>query len=204
MWPASRQWLGDKDTLGLRRQPACGYQYIETPGFPWLQHNEVALNPTLLEIEAIGWASIWLNTECLSGCRRGVNHDVRELRRVKCHRGLDTPLLIVDGYSCFYMAVILVATLGCATLSHAYLEGYPGNREELYLLLTLACASDAMPLALAYLRVIFIAMPLKSGNPEDLASPPGCRLGLVLVHSALYTRRFSVLLLAPCPALGHR
>src|SRR5690349_21622140 len=37
-----------------------------------------------------------------------------------------TPLLMVDGYALFYMALILVATLGCATLAYAYMEGFPG------------------------------------------------------------------------------
>ncbi len=49
-----------------------------------------------------------------------------------------TPLLMIDGYACFYMGLLLVTTLACATLSHAYLEGYQGNREEMYLLLLLA------------------------------------------------------------------
>src|SRR5690606_42098727 len=41
-----------------------------------------------------------------------------------------TPLLMVDGYALLYMAMILIATLGCATLCHAYMKGYAGNREE--------------------------------------------------------------------------
>lgn len=49
-----------------------------------------------------------------------------------------TPLLIVDGFSVFYMALILVMTLVTATLCYAYFEGYKGNREEIYLLLTLS------------------------------------------------------------------
>jgi hypothetical protein len=96
-WPASRQWLGDKDTLGLRRQPAGGYQDIETPGFPRLKHDEVALNAALLEIEAIGWAGIWLNTDRLPGCWWGVNHGIWELCGVKRYSGLDTTLLIREG-----------------------------------------------------------------------------------------------------------
>ena len=42
------------------------------------------------------------------------------------------------------MALILVATLACVTLAHAYLgdggSGYPGHREELYLLILMAAA----------------------------------------------------------------
>lgn len=73
-----------------------------------------------------------------------------------------TPLLVVDGYACFYMAVILVATLGCATLAYAYMEGFPGNREEMYLLLVLA-ASGGLVLACArHLAALFIGLELLS------------------------------------------
>ncbi len=73
-----------------------------------------------------------------------------------------TPLLMVDGYALFYMAVILVATLGCATLAHAYMEGYQGNREEIYLLLTLA-ASGGLVLACArHFAALFIGLELLS------------------------------------------
>ncbi|MEI1128127.1 NADH-quinone oxidoreductase subunit NuoN [Pseudomonas aeruginosa] len=54
-----------------------------------------------------------------------------------------TPLVLVDNYACFYMALVLVSALACVTLAHAYMESYPGNREELYLLLLLATAGSA-------------------------------------------------------------
>lgn len=41
-----------------------------------------------------------------------------------------TPLVLVDNYACFYMALVLVSALACVTLAHAYMESYPGNREE--------------------------------------------------------------------------
>lgn len=49
-----------------------------------------------------------------------------------------TPLLQIDHYALFYMGMILAITLACATLMQPYLDGYKGNREELYLLLLLA------------------------------------------------------------------
>ena len=42
-----------------------------------------------------------------------------------------TELFVVDSFACFYMALILVATLACMTLAHAYMETHSGNREEL-------------------------------------------------------------------------
>src|SRR5690606_8640561 len=53
-----------------------------------------------------------------------------------------TSLVTFDKFACLYMALVLVATLACVTLAHAYLgegsKGYPGNREELYLLLLMS------------------------------------------------------------------
>lgn len=73
-----------------------------------------------------------------------------------------TALLVVDGYAAFYMALILVTTLATATLSHPYLEGYAGNKEELYLLLLLS-ALGAMVLACSqHLAAFFIGLELLS------------------------------------------
>ena len=36
-----------------------------------------------------------------------------------------TPLLVVDAYAYFYMALILAGTLACCTLAHAYLDARP-------------------------------------------------------------------------------
>ena len=73
-----------------------------------------------------------------------------------------TPLLMVDGYSLLYMAIILVATLGCATLSHAYLRDYPGNREEMYLLLTLAATGGLVLACSRHMASLFIGLELLS------------------------------------------
>lgn len=73
-----------------------------------------------------------------------------------------TPLLVVDGYSCFYMALILVATLGCVTLAHAYMEGFGGNREEIYLLLILACVGGLVLACSRHLASLFIGLELLS------------------------------------------
>jgi NADH-quinone oxidoreductase subunit N len=73
-----------------------------------------------------------------------------------------TPLLMVDGYALLYMAIILVATLGCATLSHAYMKGYPGNREEIYLLLTLAATGGLVLACSRHMASLFIGLELLS------------------------------------------
>lgn len=73
-----------------------------------------------------------------------------------------TPLLVMDGYAVFYCALILVLTLATATLSHAYLEGYAGLKEEHYVLLTVA-ALGAMTLACStHFASFFLGLELLS------------------------------------------
>lgn len=73
-----------------------------------------------------------------------------------------TPLLVVDSYACFYMALILVATLACATVSYAYLEGYPGHREEFYMLLMLAALGGLVMVCSRHMASFFIGLELLS------------------------------------------
>jgi NADH-quinone oxidoreductase subunit N len=78
-----------------------------------------------------------------------------------------TALLTVDRFACFFMALILVATLACVTLAHAYLgekqgNGYPGNREELYLLMLLAAAGGLVLVSAQHLAGLFIGLELLS------------------------------------------
>jgi NADH-quinone oxidoreductase subunit N len=73
-----------------------------------------------------------------------------------------TPLLVVDGYSLFYMGLVIATTLACATLCHAYMEGYPANREELYLLLVLACTGGVVLACSRHLASLFIGLELLS------------------------------------------
>lgn len=78
-----------------------------------------------------------------------------------------TPLLRIDSFAAYYSAVILAATLACITLTHAYLggasgKGYPGNREELYLLMLLACAGGIVLVSAQHLAGLFIGLELLS------------------------------------------
>ncbi len=78
-----------------------------------------------------------------------------------------TELLRIDRFACFYMALVLIATLVCVTLAHAYLgeepaRGYPGNREELYLLMLLAAAGGLVLVSAQHLASLFIGLELLS------------------------------------------
>lgn len=78
-----------------------------------------------------------------------------------------TPLLRIDSFALYYSALIIAATLACLTLTHAYLggasgKGYPGNREELYLLMLLACAGGIVLVSSQHLAGLFIGLELLS------------------------------------------
>jgi NADH-quinone oxidoreductase subunit N len=71
-----------------------------------------------------------------------------------------TELFVVDSFACFYMALILVATLACITLAHAYMETHSGNREELYLLLTLSATGGLVMVCSRHMAGLFIGMEI--------------------------------------------
>ena len=77
-----------------------------------------------------------------------------------------TPLLQIDSFALLYIGIILVSTLACVTLAHAYLgegkAGYPGNREELYLLILMAAAGGMVLVAAQHLASLFIGLELLS------------------------------------------
>jgi NADH-quinone oxidoreductase subunit N len=65
------------------------------------------------------------------------------------------------------MGLVLVATLACVTLIHAYLggesgKGYPGNREELYLLMLLSALGGLVLVSAQHLAGLFIGLELLS------------------------------------------
>ncbi|KAB0549995.1 NADH-quinone oxidoreductase subunit NuoN [Pseudomonas argentinensis] len=83
-----------------------------------------------------------------------------------------TPLMQIDTFACYYMALVLIATLACMTLTHAYLgeakvndgqtKGYPRNREEMYLLLLLSAAGGLVLVSTEHLAGLFIGLELLS------------------------------------------
>ena len=71
-----------------------------------------------------------------------------------------TPLLVVDNFAYFYMGLILVAALACATLTHAFLDSYKNNREEMYLLLLIATAGALVLVCSRHMASFFIGLEL--------------------------------------------
>lgn len=73
-----------------------------------------------------------------------------------------TSLYMVDGYAQFYTGLVLIATLGCCTLSHAYIDSFKNNREELYLMLLFAAMGGMLLPASQNLSSLFISLELLS------------------------------------------
>ncbi|MDA8484397.1 NADH-quinone oxidoreductase subunit NuoN [Pseudomonas resinovorans] len=78
-----------------------------------------------------------------------------------------TPLMMIDNFGAYYMALVLAGTLACVTLIHAYLggesgKGYPGNREEMYLLILLSAAGGLVLVTAQHLAGLFIGLELLS------------------------------------------
>ncbi|MNF65543.1 NADH-quinone oxidoreductase subunit N [compost metagenome] len=78
-----------------------------------------------------------------------------------------TALMMVDNFGAYYMALVLAGTLACVTLIHAYLggesgKGYPGNREEMYLLILLSAAGGLVLVTAQHLAGLFIGLELLS------------------------------------------
>ncbi len=73
-----------------------------------------------------------------------------------------TPLLVVDGYSAFYMALVLAIALATATLTYAYIEGFEQNKEEVYLLLALSALGGLIVVCARHFASFFIGLELLS------------------------------------------
>ncbi len=114
-----------------------------------------------------------------------------------------TTLMQVDGTAQFAMALALVTALGVLMLCPAYLAGYAGRREELYLLfgvatlgaLTLACAAHAATLLLG-LELLSLPLVGAVAYPIDRArSIEGGVKYLILSGGASATLLFGLALI---------
>lgn len=73
-----------------------------------------------------------------------------------------TTLLKVDSFANFYTALILIGSLATITLARAWLKKFPDNREEFYLLLTLATTGSILMAQAQHLAAVFIGIELLS------------------------------------------
>ena len=71
-------------------------------------------------------------------------------------------LFMVDPFTLIYQVIILIAALACCTLSHAYIDSYKSNREELYLLMLISIAGAMLMVASTHFASFFISLELMS------------------------------------------
>lgn len=71
-------------------------------------------------------------------------------------------MFMVDPFTMLYQLVILIASLACCTLSHAYIETYKDNREELYILMLCSVAGAMLMVASSHYASFFISLELMS------------------------------------------
>lgn len=113
-------------------------------------------------------AVIGLNLALLVAVLQFVGMTSQDPQLVSLLSGLATPpafvspLFVVDAYALFYMILILVGSLACCTLAHAYIDGYRNNREELYLMLLMAVIGAMLMVSSQNLTSFFLSLELLS------------------------------------------
>jgi NADH-quinone oxidoreductase subunit N len=73
-----------------------------------------------------------------------------------------TPLIVIDGYSLFFMGLILVSGLVVGVLSYGYFEGREGDSEEFYLLLLLAVIGSMVLVSAKHFVSFFLGLEVLS------------------------------------------
>lgn len=73
-----------------------------------------------------------------------------------------TSLIRVDGFSILYTGLVLISSLATSTLAYAWLVGYPGNRDEFYLLVLIATMGGILLACANHLAVMFMGIELIS------------------------------------------
>ncbi|NPU92997.1 MAG: NADH-quinone oxidoreductase subunit N [Gammaproteobacteria bacterium] len=81
-----------------------------------------------------------------------------------------TLLIYVDGSTHFYWSMILLSTLVCIGVSHAYVRSAPSFREEWYLLLLVAACGGMVLAASSHMAALFIGLELMSVPLYGLAA----------------------------------
>ena len=71
-------------------------------------------------------------------------------------------MFMVDPFTLLYQLMILIAALACCTLSHAYIETYKDNREELYILMLISVAGAMLMVTSSHYASFFISLELMS------------------------------------------
>ncbi|MBS3803645.1 MAG: NADH-quinone oxidoreductase subunit NuoN [Oleiphilaceae bacterium] len=130
-------------------------------------NNLLALTPVILVsafavlvMLGIAWRRAHSGTVLVTTL--GLNLALLSLFLVGTMGRVETPLLIIDGLALLASGMILVSTLACATIAHAYLAGYRGPKEEFYLLLLIGAAGAMILVSSSHLASLFFGLELMS------------------------------------------
>ncbi|HWB87153.1 MAG TPA: NADH-quinone oxidoreductase subunit N [Bryobacteraceae bacterium] len=124
-----------------------------------------------------------------------------------------TPMLVIDGYTVFYLGLILAASIAVVLLAYGYFEKCESDPEELYILLLIATLGSAVLVASSHFVSLFLGLELLSvslyamiaylpGRPLPVeaglkylvlaaASAAFLLFGMALVYAALGTMNFA-------------
>ncbi|TAM11198.1 MAG: NADH-quinone oxidoreductase subunit NuoN [Nevskiaceae bacterium] len=83
-----------------------------------------------------------------------------------------TGLLVIDKFALFYDVIVLGAALATATLSFNYMEGYAGEKEELYVLLALTALGGLVLVSATNFVTFFIGMEITAVSMYGMIGYP--------------------------------
>ena len=73
-----------------------------------------------------------------------------------------TPLFRIDSFSMLYIGLVLLSSLATSTFAYPWLQGYPDNRDEFYLLVLIATLGGIVLACANHLAALFIGIELIS------------------------------------------
>jgi len=73
-----------------------------------------------------------------------------------------TEVLVVDHYSCYFTALMIIATLASCTFAASWLTQKTGQREELYILMLLSLAGGIVLVSAQHFAALFIGLEMLS------------------------------------------
>jgi NADH-quinone oxidoreductase subunit N len=83
-----------------------------------------------------------------------------------------TPLIIMDGYALFFMALMVAACLVVVLISYGYLNGREGHQEEYYVLMLLAATGATVLVASSHFASFFLGLEILSVSLYALIAYP--------------------------------
>ena len=83
-----------------------------------------------------------------------------------------TPLLVIDGYSIFFMGLVFAASIAVALLSYSYLDRREEEREEYYVLLLLATVGAAVLVSAGHFASFLLGLETMSVSLYSMIAYP--------------------------------